>query len=84
MDNAGILVETKSEDEVDDDSTVQVIGNATKKKDDFDIKHIDDTENIRSVLVNTALDLDTIERFQINIDWTLEQLNSFLVDKLKL
>ena len=72
MDNAGILVETKSEDEVDDDSTVQVIGNATKKKDDFDIKHIDDTENIRSVLVNTALDLDTIERFQINIDWTLE------------
>jgi hypothetical protein len=72
MDNAGILVETKSEDEADDDQTVQIIGGATKKKDDLDIMHIDDTENIRTVLVNTALDLDNIERYQINIDWTLE------------
>ena len=84
MDNAGILVETKGENEVDDEQQVQTQGTATKKKDEFDIMHIDDTENIRTVLVNTAIDLDNIERFQINIDWSLEQLHSFLFEKLKL
>lgn len=45
---------------------------------------IDDTENIRSVIVNKEFEDSDFNRYQINIDWTLRQLNDFIVKELKL
>jgi hypothetical protein len=33
---------------------------------------IDSTENIRTVIVNMDSDKNTFDRYQINIDWTLQ------------
>ena len=40
---------------------------------------IDSTENIRTVIVNLDADKSTFDRYQINIDWTLQQLTDYIM-----
>lgn len=61
-DNAGILVETKNEDEPDEEPASHALSGSKPKKDD-DVKLLDDTENIRTVIVNTTEDLEKYERY---------------------
>ena len=42
------------------------------KKNDTDYIDVDDTENIRTVIVNTEFDVQEFIRYQINIDWSLK------------
>jgi len=51
--------------------------NGVKKE--VDIVDIDSTENLRTVIVTKEFDTGDVERFKINIDWTLKQLNDFFV-----
>lgn len=48
-------------------------------KKEADILEIDSTENLRTVIVNKEFDTSDVERFKINIDWTVKQLNDFLI-----
>lgn len=61
---------------------VYVESNGQKKESDF--IDIDSTENIRTVIVNKEFQESDVERYQINIDWTVKQLNDFFVEKLGL
>jgi hypothetical protein len=40
---------------------------------------IDSTENIRTVIVNMDSDKTTFDRYQINIDWTLQELTDYIL-----
>ena len=48
-----------------------------KDKDQIDIN---DTENIRTMIVNQEYDENNFTRYQVNIDWTLQQLNDFITE----
>ena len=45
---------------------------------------IDSTANIRTVIVNMDSDKNSFDRYQINIDWTLQQLTDFILKEKNL
>jgi hypothetical protein len=45
---------------------------------------LDDTEDYRTVIVNTDTDKDQFERLQCDLNWSLQQLIDFLKHKLQL
>lgn len=49
----------------------------SKPTDNIDI---DETENIRTVIVNKEFEENDFVRYQINIDWTVKQLNDFIIE----
>ena len=49
-----------------------------------DVQNIDDTEDFRTVIVNTDKDKESFQRFQFNLNWTLTELTSFLKESLNL
>ncbi|CDW84271.1 ubiquitin carboxyl-terminal hydrolase 40 [Stylonychia lemnae] len=83
VDNAAILVEMKDESQVsqEEDEIKQSLSHALKDKDEV---NVDDTENIRTVIVNLEYNESDFTRYQINIDWSLQQLNEFIVEQQKL
>lgn len=84
MDNSAILVEARPDDEPEEAPEAHPISGPKAQASDNDIQHIDDSANIRTVIVNTSTSLETFERFQINIDWTLQHLHDYLVEKMRL
>ena len=46
---------------------------------DEEMIDIDSTENIRTVIVNMDSDKNTFDRYQINIDWTLQELTDYIL-----
>lgn len=71
--NEVLLVEELSEGELQGGS-----GDASKN-----VELLDDTESMRTVLANIA-GYEESSRYQINIDWTLEELTNFLKEKFEL
>ena len=67
-------MEIRDENDVDPDE--QIIIGAVKSNND--IVDIDSTENLRTVIVSTELNKEDFIRYQINLDWTLDQLTSFI------
>ena len=59
-------------------------GSAPSKADDEEMIDIDSTENISTVIVNMDSDKNTFDRYQINIDWTLQELNDYILNEKQL
>ena len=80
IDNSAILVEMKDPAELEADASQdQEIKQLNIKGQDDEKIDIDSTENIRTVIVNMDSDKSTFDRYQINIDWTLQELTDFLL-----
>jgi len=92
VDNSALLVELKDPAELQQDlvqgDNGEVItldkGSAPSKNDDEEMIDIDSTENIRTVIVNMDSDKNTFDRYQINIDWTLQQLTDYILKEKQL
>jgi len=92
LDNSALLVELKDPAELQqdlvqgDDGEVITLnkGSAPSKNDDEEMIDIDSTENIRTVIVNMDSDKNTFDRYQINIDWTLQQLTDYILKEKQL
>ena len=46
--------------------------------------NVDDSENIRTMIVNTLEQKDQFERYQIDLYWTLEKLTDFIIEQMNL
>jgi len=85
IDNSAILVELKDAAELEAEASedLEVKKLASAKPDDENVD-IDSTENIRTVILNMDSDKSSFERYQINIDWTLQELTDFLLKEKNL
>lgn len=92
IDNSALLVELKDPAELQqelvqgDDGDVITINkvSAPSKNEDEEMIDIDSTENIRTVIVNMDSDKNTFDRYQINIDWTLQELTDYILKEKQL
>ena len=75
--NCIFLCEEKSEEELKEGAT-DGANQDDKKNGDSNVEMIDDSENIRTVIVNNEVDVSDFQRYQVDIDWTLRQLIDFL------
>lgn len=74
--NSAFLVERKDPDEMVAEEVSETDGGA--KKYVSDVVDLDDTEDFRTVIVNTEDSKDEFNRFQLNLNWTLAQLVKYL------
>ena len=85
IDNSALLVELKDSAELlqesvqGDDGEVITINKESAPSKDEEMIDIDSTENIRTVIVNMDSDKNTFDRYQINIDWTLQELTDYIL-----
>jgi hypothetical protein len=91
LDNSALLVELKDPTELqqdlaqgDDGEVVTLNKVSAPSKDDEEMVDIDSTENIRTVIVNMDSDKNTFDRYQINIDWTLQELTDYIIKEKQL
>jgi len=77
---SSLLVEEKDENEVEEEAQTIKQGGAQASGASADIEYLDDTENMRTVIVNTENEKDDFKRFQVNLDWSLQELNAFLLE----
>jgi hypothetical protein len=45
----------------------------------MDYVNVDETENIRTVIVNTEFDKEDVNRYQFNLNWNLKELTEFIM-----
>ena len=67
VDGSALLVEDKDSTEVEADEVIRL----QHIKSSEETVNIDDTENIRTVIVNMESEKTTFDRYQINLDWTV-------------
>ncbi len=90
VDNSALLVELKDPTELQqeqihgDDGEVITINKESAPTKDEEMIDIDSTENIRTVIVNMDSDKNTFDRYQINIDWTLQELTDYILKEKQL
>ena len=48
------------------------------------VELVDDSENIRTVIVNTDADINKYDRLHFNLDWNLRELTDFLTKTYKM
>jgi hypothetical protein len=91
LDNSALLVELKDPTELqqdlalgDDGEVITLNKVSAPSKDDEEMVDIDSTENIRTVIVNMDSDKNTFDRYQINIDWTLQELTEYIIKEKQL
>jgi hypothetical protein len=91
LDNSALLVELKDPSELqqdlalgDDGEVITLNKVSAPSKDDEEMVDIDSTENIRTVIVNMDSDKNTFDRYQINIDWTLQELTDYIIKEKQL
>lgn len=90
IDNSALLVELKDPAELlqesvqGDDGEVITINKESAPSKDEEMIDIDSTENIRTVIVNMDSDKNTFDRYQINIDWTLQELTDYILKEKQL
>ena len=65
-----MLVEMKDESQIEADEVQNDLAKALKNN-DKDYIDVDDTANIRTMIVNIEFESD-FNRYQINIDWSLK------------
>ena len=65
------MLEEKSADEMADEGAVK------------DVELLDDTESMRTVLAHVN-GFNEVQRYQVNLDWTLSQLLEFLIVQFEL
>lgn len=73
VDLTALMVEDKDATQLEaeeNDDVVLLKENQKAQADDY--VDIDSTENIRTVIVNLESDKNTFDRYQINIDWTVQ------------
>ena len=75
--NSLVHVTIRGPNEVDETETSQKVQKQL-------VFNVDDTLDIRTVIVNSELDKQVFERFQVKLDWTINKLTEFLADKLGL
>jgi hypothetical protein len=91
LDNSALLIELKDPTELqqdlahgDDGEVITLNKVSAPSKDDEEMVDIDSTENIRTVIVNMDSDKNTFDRYQINIDWTLQELTEYIIKEKQL
>jgi hypothetical protein len=67
--NAAFLIELKDKEEIVND-----IKENTQIKKPIDTILVDDTEDIRTIIVNQEIDKSDVKRFLFNLDWSLKEL----------
>lgn len=77
--NAALLVERKQADEIDSENSTDAAPLYSP-----DVINVDDTEDLRTVIVNTDSDKETFFRYQCNLEWTLAELTRFIRSEMKL
>ena len=82
--NTQFLLETKDGSEVDEDGNQLPQDKSSTSKKDADVEYLDDSENMRTIIVNTEYDKSSFQRYQVNIDQTLSELLPFLKEKFNL
>lgn len=81
VDGSALMIELKDPLEIEEQDDVTKLKNISSSEERYDI---DDTENIRTVIVNLESEKSNFERYQINIDWTLQQLTDYILAEKKL
>ncbi len=77
--NAALLVERKQADEIESENSTDAAPLYSP-----DVINVDDTEDLRTVIVNTDSDKETFFRYQCNLEWTLTELTRFIWSEMKL